>query len=359
MKLRALVLFAALCSVASGPVAAMHFAFDCINERYISKPVGQSHEFRAPIQGIPPGDRPVLVTFKPHIPDSWLAQWTQFSTGQTHFGTDQIVLIGGYSDRLDIEFFPDPSTPGKGWVDVTIASVEDPYERTRCTFTLFSGLPVPAVDFEIDCQDNVRWVEEAQYFEFHSPLRNHLPEADSLMVLIIPDLVEGWDMHFCHGGICYNPYGEFPVASESPDSIVIMCYVSEIPGSSGIDMILQSKRNPSLAQYCSYRAYLQQPQGVEPAEVAKAPDLRVRPNPSSQATSFTWARAGSGSAALSLFRADGRLVREFPAIDLARGGAAIRWDGRDQSGAAVSPGIYFYRWSAGEETIRGTLVRTR
>jgi hypothetical protein len=359
MKPRALLVLAGMFLAAAGPAAAMRFSFDCVNERYLSKPVGQSHQFRAPIQGIPPGDQLVEVTFKPHIPDTWLVQWTQHSTGLTYYGTQQITLAAGYLDRLDIDFFPDSSTPGQGWVDLTIRSVVDPYERTRCTFTLFSGMPVPAVDFEINCLDNTRWVEEPQYFEFHSPMANHLPEIDTLMVLIVPELVEGWDMHFCHGGICYNPYAEFPVYPEAPDSMTIMVYVAEIPGASGIDMILQSKRNPSLAQYCNYRAYLQQPQGLETTAALAGSELRVLPNPSAGETSFTWTRSPAGTGALSLFRADGRIVREFPAIDLARGITGVRWDGRDQGGRAVPPGIYFYRWSSGAASLRGTLVRTR
>jgi hypothetical protein len=335
------------------------FTFDCPEDRYISKPVGQSHQFRAPLRGLQAGGHAVLVTFQPHVPGTWFAQWRQQSTGPVYFGDQQITLNGGLQDRLDIDIFPDAGSPGMGWVDVSIRAVEDPYEIARCTFTLFSGVPVPPVDFHIDCRESARWVTEPQYFEFHSPLVNHLSVTDTLMVTLETQLVDGWDMHFHHAGVCHLSYAECPIAPNSPDSIVIMCYVAETPGSSAADMFLQSKRNPSLVQSCGYRAYLQQPQGVEPVASFRAGDVFVVPNPSSREAAFLLRRSAAESGALGIFSADGRVVREFPRLDLQRGVTRVGWDGRDAGGRTVPPGIYFYRWLSGESVLRGTLVRTR
>lgn len=361
MNARRLLVALAVLSTACGSASASYFAFDCPQNRYVSVAVGQHHLFRAPIRGLQTGGHAVEVTFQPHLPEGWFAQWRQQSSGQWNFESQQIVLQSGLSDEIQIDIFPDASAAGRGWVDLTIRSVEDPLEVARCTFTLFSGQPVPSVDFRIECYDNARWLDQSQYFEFHSPLVNELPRTDTLMVSLFTDLVDGWDMHFCHGGICNISYAEFPIYSGAPDSIVIMCYVGEVPGASAADMILQSKSNPSLAQYCSYRAYLQQPQGAEsPAATSPGAGIALVPNPSSGEMAFRLSPAAlAEGGALAIFRADGRVVRELPPVDAGLASARVAWDGRDAAGQPVPPGIYFYRWRSGGSIQRGTIVRTR
>jgi hypothetical protein len=245
-----------------------------------------------------------------------------------------------------------------GWVDLTIRSLEDPAEVVRCTYTLYSGLPVSAGNFSYDWSDNTRWLDEGGYFEFYSPLANHLSVPDTLMVRVVPTMPIEWNMHFCHQGICYYPYGEFRVMPNEPDSLTIMCTVGEGPANGGVTMILQSKRNPSLAAYAGYWAYVREPEGVETAVHSSEGDLRVLPNPSSDQTTFLFRRALDAAGGLTIYRADGRVVRELSSAG-GTGVSGLRWDGRDAQDRPVPPGIYFYRWQAGSEVQRGTLVRAR
>ncbi len=345
--------------------SAATFHFDCAADRYVSRPMGQAHQFQAPLRAIPPGDDMVEVVFEPQLPVGWYAQWRQESQGPWYFESQVITLSAGLLDRLIIEIVPDPTAAGTGWIDVAIRAAGDPYEVARCTYTLFSGRPVPEVDFEIECLDNVRYVDEPYtYFEFHSPLANHLAATDTLIVRMFGEVPEGWDMHFCHGGICYNPYAEFPVLPNAPDSLTIMCWVGEFAGQGAADLVLQSKRNPSLAHYCSYRAFLEAPASVDPANPlpssARASfQATVSPNPTAGATTLHLRHPAAEAGVLSIFGVDGKLVFRYDGIELRSGAATIRWDGRDAASAALPSGLYPYRFEAGGEVLSGRIVLAR
>lgn len=362
MKLRATATLGVslLLVVLAGPVSAAHFLFDCPANRYLSVSAGQAHQFSSPIQAVPPGNDRVEVTFQPHLPEGWSASWgLRFAGGD--FTTDaQVDLIVGLQDRLDIDVTSVYGVPDYGWIDVTIRSTEDPLEVARCTYTLYAGMSVPEVDWEIDCTNNTLYVQEQySYFEIHNPLVNRLSVPDTLLVQMTYDLPYMWGMHFHHHGICFPEHAELAIPPMSaPDSMVVMGGIGENPGVGSGDMILQSKRNPSLAQYCHYLVIYDMPQGAaEPAPVSNAPAVRVAPNPSAGEMTFFFRQRNQGPGPLSIFGADGRLVRSFPRTALAGGTGAIRWDGHDSQGALVAPGIYFYRFGSGPAALRGTIVR--
>jgi len=85
-----------------------------------------------------------------------------------------------------------------------------------------------------------------------------------------------------------------------------------------------------------------------------------RPNPfrpGVQSTAMAFALAGPGRATLRVFAASGRMVRQVLDEALAAGEHVAWWDGRDDRGAAVSSGVYFYRLdSAGSAATRAILV---
>lgn len=53
---------------------------------------------------------------------------------------------------------------------------------------------------------------------------------------------------------------------------------------------------------------------------------------------------------LSIFDAAGREVRSLIGATQRAGAYTIRWDGRDETGRALAPGVYFYRLNAGAES---------
>lgn len=102
---------------------------------------------------------------------------------------------------------------------------------------------------------------------------------------------------------------------------------------------------------------------TDPAGVIDAPralTLRLdpaRPNPMAGGTRVSFALPGSGPASLRVFGVDGRMVRTLSAGNLAAGEHLRVWDGRNDEGRAVAPGIYFLRLRAeGRELTRAVTV---
>jgi probable HAF family extracellular repeat protein len=77
------------------------------------------------------------------------------------------------------------------------------------------------------------------------------------------------------------------------------------------------------------------------------------PNPARGSSRFDFTLARAGRASLVLVDVSGRIVRTLADGELGAGPQAIGWDGRDQGGTRVAPGIYHARLV----TAQGTLVR--
>lgn len=84
--------------------------------------------------------------------------------------------------------------------------------------------------------------------------------------------------------------------------------------------------------------------------------FRVEPNPFRNAVSF--GLSVSGYAELNIVDASGRLVRTLPAYDIEHGAYSVTWDGRDESGIPVRPGVYYCCLRSGSGTEVQKLVRT-
>jgi hypothetical protein len=107
-----------------------------------------------------------------------------------------------------------------------------------------------------------------------------------------------------------------------------------------------------------YRFELLLPDGSRasfgPYEVVSSPNpaarllARAYPNPGSGATQFELSVPGHGEPVrceARLFDAAGRGVRLVHRGPLGRGTTMVRWDGRDESGRELEPGVYFLRLS--------------
>jgi hypothetical protein len=98
--------------------------------------------------------------------------------------------------------------------------------------------------------------------------------------------------------------------------------------------------------------------GSERASVPFA--LRVTPNPFFEAAEVRFATpAHAFPPKLKIFDASGRKVRTLSGGALPAREGRVLWDGRDEHGARVAAGVYFFRIDAGDETMARLAVRLR
>jgi hypothetical protein len=96
----------------------------------------------------------------------------------------------------------------------------------------------------------------------------------------------------------------------------------------------------------------------EPGATPRAFALRYpHPNPFRSATTIAFDLPTPGPVRLRVFDIRGRLVRTLAQETVAAGRYTQAWNGADDQGRAVSPGIYFYRldtpgFTATRKTIR-------
>jgi ELWxxDGT repeat protein len=86
----------------------------------------------------------------------------------------------------------------------------------------------------------------------------------------------------------------------------------------------------------------------------------ARPNPARHGTELTYSIPAPGLAALEIFDVAGRRVRVLePERIHSAGRYRVRWDGRDERGAAVGSGVYYARLLSGPNTASRPIVLRR
>jgi hypothetical protein len=96
--------------------------------------------------------------------------------------------------------------------------------------------------------------------------------------------------------------------------------------------------------------------GVDAPEIGSGSAVALalsqnQPNPSSPGTRIDYSIPTRSEIDLTVYNVRGQVVRKLDAGLRAAGDYSARWDGRDTSGERVAAGVYFYRLSAGTETI--------
>lgn len=84
-----------------------------------------------------------------------------------------------------------------------------------------------------------------------------------------------------------------------------------------------------------------------------------RPNPSAGTTVFSFALPRDASTRLAIYGANGRLVRALMTGPAVAGVHAVLWNGRDESGRRVTPGVYWARLEADGQTLNQTMTVVR
>ncbi|MBN2465092.1 T9SS type A sorting domain-containing protein, partial [candidate division WOR-3 bacterium] len=88
-------------------------------------------------------------------------------------------------------------------------------------------------------------------------------------------------------------------------------------------------------------------------------DALATPNPFGRSTRISYDVPQRGDVSLDIFDATGRNVRTLVNGRSEPGRFSVNWDGRSQSGASVSEGVYLYRYSLNGRNITGKLTLTR
>jgi flagellar hook assembly protein FlgD len=86
---------------------------------------------------------------------------------------------------------------------------------------------------------------------------------------------------------------------------------------------------------------------------------RSVPNPTTRVTTLRFAADRSGAVTACIYDSAGRLIRTLPETLVQSGAHELTWDGRDDTGALVRSGVYFYRASIGGQRHTGKLVVAR
>lgn len=85
----------------------------------------------------------------------------------------------------------------------------------------------------------------------------------------------------------------------------------------------------------------------------------VAPNPSRGDARISWYSPNAGSGRLEIFDVAGRRVLERELGNIPQGEGVVRWDGRSNDGAAVTPGLFLVRLSVGDASATERLLRLR
>jgi hypothetical protein len=90
--------------------------------------------------------------------------------------------------------------------------------------------------------------------------------------------------------------------------------------------------------------------------------LRAMPNPASSEVRLAFADQASraGASAIEIYDASGRLVRRLTHVGGgAAGGSTVSWDGRDDRGTLLAPGLYYARARVGTQVVREPITLLR
>jgi hypothetical protein len=93
-----------------------------------------------------------------------------------------------------------------------------------------------------------------------------------------------------------------------------------------------------------------------PAEPGFVRTLSAQPNPSREGIAFTFDLARAGDVTFAVYDALGRKVRTLSSGTRAAGAQRAAWDGRDDGGARVAPGVYFGRLLSGAGELASKVV---
>jgi hypothetical protein len=123
--------------------------------------------------------------------------------------------------------------------------------------------------------------------------------------------------------------------------------------------VAQGKAPPVAMAYGSAAVNVTQSAVADGGPVQEFALGRARPNPFSETTRIAYTVPASGRARLAVFDLTGRRVRVLVDERAEPGVYESRWDGRDERGLEMPAGIYFLRFTAGDQARSARIVYIR
>jgi hypothetical protein len=101
------------------------------------------------------------------------------------------------------------------------------------------------------------------------------------------------------------------------------------------------------------------PLDVDDAPSALGLMVRAAPNPMRQGTTLSWYTPRAGPVTLKIIDTQGRMMRRLSLEGAEAGRGAVWWDGKSETGAPVSAGVYRVVLSQGQERAQRTVAVVR
>ena len=188
------------------------------------------------------------------------------------------------------------------------------------------------------------------------------PDQGELVVLLTGPDGTGITLHGNSGSGTANLAGNWPadLTVDGPGSLDdfldknnmgdwTLQVVDNIPGNEGI--LLSWGLHFTLARYVTAVE-----EGTVPRLARLGPNV---PNPFNPRTEISFDLARDGQTRLAIFDVRGMLVRQLVDADLPAGLHTAVWDGKNDSGRAVSSGTYLYRLESGQQVLSRKMLLVR
>jgi hypothetical protein len=177
----------------------------------------------------------------------------------------------------------------------------------------------------------------------------------------VTNLSVGWNtLPLPDANIITDPDGVFYIAVVEYASAPTFALDTDSNGDSWKKLTSSSSWIPITEGNVMIRALVSWPNANEDmTEVPPVSNLTSYPNPFSQTTIVSFELSKTASATISVYNLKGQLVRTLEQGNLAKGTHAATWDGKDNNGSQVSPGMYFARLESGSATLTQKIVRIK
>lgn len=95
----------------------------------------------------------------------------------------------------------------------------------------------------------------------------------------------------------------------------------------------------------------------DPQTPAPTLSARVFPNPFAAGMALRVELPKTSAASLEIYNLRGQKIHTLSYLSLPAGTRELLWDGRDDRGEAVASGLYFWRFSAGKDSLSGKMLK--